>query len=169
MTINWKAAFFTLAALVAGIVAGAWLDRILVRNRFRDLLEMRRAGLLDPRPEKDLGVTPEVEKKIREIVERHAERMAGIHERFRGEIRASFDALTKEIDPLLTPEQRARFRKMIPGPPPRGGGVLGFGFAPFPGRPPGPPPSGVELPPPPEKKPPRDPPLRPGDPPAPES
>ncbi len=144
MTISWKSAFPVVVILLVGIITGAWLNRALVQNRIRGLLEMRGAGLLQPMPEKDLSLTPEREKKIREILDRHAERLAEIHERFQGEIRASFEALTKEIDPLLTPEQRDRFRKMIPGPSPFGGRFPGL--FPFRGRGGGPPPPGKRPP-----------------------
>ena len=140
MNINWKSAFPVVVILLIGVITGAWLNRALVQNRIRGLLEMRGAGLLDPRPEKNLSLTPEREKQIREILDRHAERQGEIHERFRDEIRASFDALAKEVEPLLTPEQRERFRKMIPGPPPFGGRFPGF--FPFRGRGDGPPPPG---------------------------
>ncbi len=139
MAINGKSAFPVVVILLVGVIAGAWLNRAFVQNRMRGLLEMRNAGLLAPLPEKDLGLTPETEKKIREILDRHAARMAEIHGRFRGEIRGSFDALAKEVAPLLTPEQQERFRKMIPGPPPFGARP---GFLPFRGRGDGPPPPG---------------------------
>ena len=119
MNIKWKIAIHIVAALLIGILIGALLNRTLVQRRIKNMLEMRAVGLLAPRPERDLKpVSPEQEKRIREILDSHAERLAEIHKRFDGEIQSAFKSLKQEIDPILTPEQRDQFKRMIPGPPP---------------------------------------------------
>jgi DNA-binding MarR family transcriptional regulator len=118
MNIKWKIAIHIAATLIIGILIGALLNRTLVHRRIRGMLEMRTAGLLAPRPERNLKpVSPEQEKRIREILDSHAERLAEIHKRFDGEIQSAFKSLKQEIDPILTPEQRDQFKRMIPGPP----------------------------------------------------
>lgn len=128
MSIKWKIAIHIAATLLIGILIGALLNRALVHRRIRGMLEMRTAGLLAPRPEKILKpVSPEQEKRIREILDSHAERLADIHKRFDEEIQSAFKSLKKEIDPILTPEQRDQLKRMIPGPPPfPGRGRPGF-------------------------------------------
>jgi len=119
VNIKWKIAIHIAATLIIGILIGALLNRTLVHRRIRGMLEMRTAGLLAPRPERNLKpVSPEQEKRIREILDSHAERLAEIHKRFDGEIQSAFKSLKQEIDPILTPEQRDQFKRMIPGPPP---------------------------------------------------
>jgi Spy/CpxP family protein refolding chaperone len=119
MNIKWKIGIHIVATLLIGILIGALLNRTLVQRRIRNVLEMRTAGLLAPRPERDLKpLSPEQEKKIREILDKHAARMSEIHQRFDSEIQAAFKSLNQEIDPILTPEQREQFKRMIPGPPP---------------------------------------------------
>ena len=119
MNVKWKIAIHIAATLIIGILIGALLNRTLVHRRIRGMLEMRTAGLLAPRPERNLKpVSPEQEKRIREILDSHAERLAEIHKRFDGEIQSAFKSLRQEIDPILTPEQRDQFKRMIPGPPP---------------------------------------------------
>ena len=128
MNIKWKIAIHIAATLIIGILIGALLNRALVHKRIRGMLEMRTAGLLAPRPERNLKpVSPEQEKRIQEILDSHAERLAEIHKRFDGEIQSAFKSLKQEIDPILTPEQRDQFKRMIPGPPPfPGRGRPGF-------------------------------------------
>jgi len=119
MNIKYKIAIHIAATLIIGILIGALLNRALVHRRIKGVLEMRTAGLLAPRPERNLKpVSPEQEKRIREILDSHAERLAEIHKRFDGEIQSAFKSLRQEIDPILTPEQRDQFKRMIPGPPP---------------------------------------------------
>jgi hypothetical protein len=119
MNIRWKIAIHIAVTLLIGILIGALLNRTLVQRRLRHLLEMRTIGLLALRPERNLNpITPEQEKQIREILDKHAERLAEIHQRFDREIQSAFDSLSKEIDPILTPEQRDQFKRMVPGPPP---------------------------------------------------
>jgi hypothetical protein len=119
MSIKWKIAIHIVATLLIGILIGALLNRTLIQRRLRNILEMRAVGLLTPRPERDLKpVSPEQEKRIREILDKHAGRLAEIHQRFDQEIKSAFKSLRQEIDPILTPEQRGQFKRMIPGPPP---------------------------------------------------
>jgi Spy/CpxP family protein refolding chaperone len=119
MNVKYKIAIHIAATLIIGILIGALLNRALVHRRIRGVLEMRTAGLLASRPERNLKpVSPEQEKRIREILDSHAERLAEIHKRFDGEIQSAFKSLRQEIDPILTPEQRDQFKRMIPGPPP---------------------------------------------------
>jgi len=119
MNIRWKIAIHIVATLLIGILIGALLNRSLVQRRIKSVLEMRAVGLLAPRPERDLKpVSPEQDKKIREALGNHAERLAEIHKRFESEIQASFKALNQELNPVLTPEQREELKRMIPGPPP---------------------------------------------------
>lgn len=119
MNVKWKIAIHIAVTLLIGILIGALLNRTLVQRRIRNMLEMRAAGLLAPRPEKDLKpLTPEQDKQIRDILDKHAQRLAEIHQRFDREIQSAFSALSKEIDPILTPEQRDQLKRMIPGPPP---------------------------------------------------
>lgn len=128
MNIKWKIAIHIVATLLIGILIGALLNRSLVQRRIKNVLEMRTVGLLAPRPEKDLKpVSPEQDKRIREILDKHAERLAEIHKRFESEIQASFKSLNQELEPILTAEQREELKRMIPGPPPFfGRGRRGF-------------------------------------------
>jgi hypothetical protein len=131
MSAKWKIIIHLVVVLIIGIVIGALLNRALVQKRIRDMVTMRNVGLRVPRPERVLEpADAEQEAKIQAVLDKHAQRLSEIHQRFDSEIDAAFKSLKDEIDPILTPEQKKAFEKMIPGPPPP--------FAPqsFPGGPP---------------------------------
>jgi Spy/CpxP family protein refolding chaperone len=123
--------------LIIGIVIGAMLNRAIVQKHIRDIMEMRAAGRFVPGIQGLLNsATSEQAPKIKEAFEKHRKSLAEIHERFGREIRTAMDDLKKEMEPLLTPEQKKRFETMLPGPPRfLRGGREGFpmGGPPFPG------------------------------------
>jgi hypothetical protein len=137
MNVKWKIGFHIVITLIIGIVIGALLNRALVHRWIREALAMRGAGLRVPGAERMLNpASPEQEAKIQAILDKHARRMSEIHERYGKELEAAFKALKAEIDPVLTPEQRAQFAKAIPGPPPQFGRPGRFpGGPPFAGEP----------------------------------
>ena len=119
MSVKWKIVLHVVVVLIIGIVIGALLNRALVQKRIKDMLTMRGAGLRVPRPERILKpLDAEQETKIQAVLDKHAQRLSEIHQRFNSEINAAFKSLKDEIDPILTPEQKKVFEKMIPGPPP---------------------------------------------------
>jgi Spy/CpxP family protein refolding chaperone len=127
MNVRWKVGLHIMITLVIGIVIGAMLNRALVQRWIREALTMRGAGLRVPGAERMLKPTsPEQEAKIQAILDKHAQRLSQIHQRYGKELEAAFKSLKDEIDPVLTPEQRAQFEKMIPGPPPDRGRAGGF-------------------------------------------
>jgi len=122
--------------LIIGIAIGAMLNRAIVQKHIRDIMERRAAGMFLPVREILASATPEQEPKLREAFEKHRKALAEIHDRFSREIQAAMDDLKKEVDPLLTAEQKKRFETKLPGPPPfsrwrRGG--FPPGGPPFPG------------------------------------
>jgi len=132
MNAKWKIAIHIAVTLIIGIAIGAALNRALVQKRIRDTLAMRRAGLRAPGGELPFKPADAAqEAKIQKVLDQHAQRLSEIHDRFRKEIEASFKSLESNLDPILTPEQKAQFEKMIPGPPPpmpgRPGGFPGGG------------------------------------------
>jgi hypothetical protein len=129
MSVKWKIVLHVVVVLIIGIVIGALLNRALVQKRLRDMVVMRGAGLREPRPQKILRPADAAqEAKIQAVLDKHAQKLSEIHQRFNSEIDAAFKSLKEEIDPILTPEQKKAFEKMIPGRPPQFGrppGLLG--------------------------------------------
>lgn len=133
MNIKTKIIGLMSITLVAGIAIGAFGQRILIQQRIRGIFRMGAAGRIFPSPDNWLKPSDEAQKKaIREIFAKHGEQLADIHKRYRKEIDASFDEVDKELDPILTPEQKKLLKDMRPKAPAfRGPG-------PFMGRPGGP-------------------------------
>jgi len=118
MSLKLKIALRITITLVIGILIGSMLNRALVQRKIKNILLMRAAGFIAPRPERILKPTgPEQDQLIKEIFDKHGQRLADIHLRFSNEIQAEFKSLQDELAPVLTPEQRRSFEKMLPGPP----------------------------------------------------
>jgi hypothetical protein len=140
---------------VAGGVAGAGLT-VLLRAERRPDAPPPRPHLLPP-PLRELQLTPDQERRAREVAERYRGEMeAAVQEAF-PKVRAVQERMDADLRALLTPEQAARFDELRarrpPGPFPMGprmhGPPPGDGAAPPPpppgerppgGRPPGAPP-----------------------------
>ena len=119
MNNKWKFVTLMILTLVIGIGIGALLNRALIQRHIRHIIQMRTAGLLSPGDRMLLkSAPPEQQKRIREILDRHRKRLGEIHSRFGREIQDSFLTLKKEIDPILTPEQKNQLERMFPPPPP---------------------------------------------------
>jgi len=122
MSTRWQIVIQVVVIMIIGIVIGALLNRALVQKRIKDMLTMRDAGLREPRPDRILKpADTEQEVKIQAVLDKHAQHFSEIHRRFNSEIEAAFKSLKNEIDPILTPEQKKAFERMIPGPPPEFG------------------------------------------------
>jgi hypothetical protein len=137
MNIKTKIAGLMAVTLIAGVGIGFAVQRVLIQQRIRGIVRMGAAGRIFPSPDNWLKPENETQKKaIREIFAKNGQKLAEIHERFRKEIDASFDALDNELDPILTPEQKKRMKEMRPKAPRfPGGGPMG---GPFMGGPPRP-------------------------------
>ena len=115
MSNKWKFAFHMVVMLTIGVAIGAMINRALVQRHLRHMVQMRSAGLLGPGDKMLLrSAAPGQQKQIREILDRHRERLDKIQTRFNTEIQDSFLSLKKEIDPILTPEQKSQLERMFP-------------------------------------------------------
>jgi Spy/CpxP family protein refolding chaperone len=115
--------FFILALVfvfAAGVVAGVFAERLLFAKK-----PGIRPGGRGPVPShdrwaKELGLTEEQKAKIQEIFKKNEERMKDLraeYEKFRSEfdkrVAVVREELQKEIDAVLTPEQRKKQEEMI--------------------------------------------------------
>jgi Spy/CpxP family protein refolding chaperone len=101
-------------AFVAGALIGFAGGRVYsifhgpMRGPGVELASRRIIGHLD----EELHLTPQQHDQVKQIMDRHHQRMleisGGVHPQMRQEI----DAANREIEALLTPEQREKFRKM---------------------------------------------------------
>jgi hypothetical protein len=114
-----KIAGLMILMMLGGMAIGALFHRAVMREHIRDIVQARDAGLFRPGPERMLrSLSPEQKKAVREVFDKHGKRLSEIHSRFRQEIKAAFESLKKELEPILTPKQMREFEKALPGPPP---------------------------------------------------
>jgi hypothetical protein len=119
MNAKWKITLYLVITLIIGIVIGAMLNRALVQKRIKNIFKTEIGSLLIRDAERVLApMSPAQKELIRQILDKHAEKLSEIHERFGNEIQAAFKSLREEIDPLLTAEQKKQLEGMFPGPPP---------------------------------------------------
>jgi len=134
---RWRMAFFGLVILVAGIAIGGASVFILAPERLMqpppgpEFDSMR----MIPPLRQDLDLTPEQEKKIKPILDKHMQKLQDIRTAARSSIEEALARMNKSISEILTEEQRQRWqhsfdrldRELHPGGPRRGGGPGGHG------------------------------------------
>ena len=114
------ASSIVIVAFIAGFIAGVFADHVIRwpggRRHIGQAVEHIMLGRLD----RHLDLTDDQEKKVGEILRRRHERMVGIWDSVRPQVRTEVDATNAEIETVLTPEQREKFQKLKIrlGPPP---------------------------------------------------
>ena len=104
------AVIVVLVAFVSGAAAGILADHVRMIRRGHGPHDAPRMihHLLSHR----LDLTPEQDKKVKEILDRHHERIRALNESVRPQIRRELEAANAEIEAVLTPEQRAKYEKI---------------------------------------------------------
>ena len=99
-------------AFIAGALIGFAAGRIYLihhggplRDRGAEFVRDRMLKHLD----RELSLTPEQHAKVAQIMDRHHQRMDEIVAGVRPQIRQEIDAASREIDAVLTPEQKQKF------------------------------------------------------------
>jgi Spy/CpxP family protein refolding chaperone len=105
------AAIVVVLAFVAGFAAGVVTDHLVMLRRGPGMPPMvahAMAGRLD----RHLDLTDEQRRKIEEILERRHGAMDRLWAEMHPRMRVEIDATNAEIERVLTPEQREKFREM---------------------------------------------------------
>jgi len=116
MNTKVKIALIIIVTLVIGIVLGAMLNRAFMRFRIQRAFADRNPMGMISFIEKDIRPTPDQREKIREVLEKHRKKSLDLREKFMMEMRAEFESLEAELDPILTPEQKNRLKRRFRGP-----------------------------------------------------
>lgn len=96
-----------LITFVSGIAAGFLLAHLRREHPPRMMPRMIVNHL-----SRRLDLTAEQRKKVEEIVMRHHERIVKLQDSVRPQVRLEVEAANREIDAVLTPEQRQKFAKL---------------------------------------------------------
>jgi len=113
---RWRMAFFGLVLMISGCVLGAAVTVMVVQPG------ERRPSWMDPdkaaarmalRLKDELGLTGEQEEKIRAVFQTHMEELEALREAARPKIEAAMQSLEKQVDAVLTKEQRDQLQEMM--------------------------------------------------------
>lgn len=121
-----RAAIVLVLTLAAGAVLGVIADRTVLQRIGRRPPDPRRAGEHFARMlEHRLDLTEEQKTKVRGILDRHGDANEAIFRETQPRIRAQMEATDREIEAMLTAEQREKFHELVrernahhPPPPP---------------------------------------------------
>ena len=124
MNVKVKTTLIILTTFVIGVALGALLNRALLHRRIERAFAWRNPSALSGMIESIVSPDTEPSAEIEKILKDHAATMSRIRENSFAEMEEAVRALDEALTPLLTPEQKERFRRKPIGP---------FGFRP-PGR-----------------------------------
>ncbi len=116
MNIKAKTALIIIITLALGIVIGAMLNRALLQRRINRAFSWRSPDFMITNFENIIEPGQKQRKLIRQILNKHAERMMELRENSRKDMQEEFESLQKELDLILTPEQKNRLMRRLPDP-----------------------------------------------------
>jgi Spy/CpxP family protein refolding chaperone len=106
------AVIVVLVAFVSGAIAGMFVEHVHLMRRMHGRTSRFAPQMMVHRLDRTLDLTPEQRTKVEEIVMRHHQRIVAITESARPRVREELEAANREIEALLTPEQREKFAKL---------------------------------------------------------
>ena len=113
MNLKVKTTLIIIATLIFGIICGALLSRAYLHYRIRKAVVMVNPNRFMPFLERVINPTPEQREQIRTIIQDHAVEVLEIRKEFEKSMTSSFESLRKELDSVLTPEQKRRLEKSM--------------------------------------------------------
>lgn len=106
------AALLIAAAFVVGVLAGVAGDRVwTLRHGQRRGGRVSTSRIAD-RLERELNLSPQQKTAVRTILDRHRTQIDLLMRNVRPQVRQEVDASNREIETVLTPEQRAKFEEI---------------------------------------------------------
>jgi hypothetical protein len=116
MNTKVKIALIIIVTLAIGIVLGAMVNRALLRHRIQRAFNERNPRGMISFIERHIQPTPDQRKQIREILEKHRIKSQEIREKFMEDMQLEFESLEKDLEPILTLEQKNRLKRRFRGP-----------------------------------------------------
>ena len=106
------AVIVVLVAFASGGIAGMLVEHVHLMRRMHGRGPRFAPQMMVHRLDRTLDLTPEQRTKVEEIVMRHHQRIVAITESTRPRVRQELEAANREIEAVLTPEQREKFEKL---------------------------------------------------------
>jgi len=116
MKIETKTYVIIVLTLVIGMIIGALITGAIVRHRIRRFMSLGHPDHLTARIERIIEPTEAQRDTVHQILMDHARKFDQIHGRFESQLLALKDSLKKDLDPILTEEQKERLER-VPRPP----------------------------------------------------
>lgn len=113
MNIKVKTALIIVATLIIGLIFGALFSRAYLHHRIRRAFVMVDPNRFNPFFEQTINPTPEQSEQINKIMHKHTKQVMELRKNFEEGMASSFESLRKELDSVLTPEQKKRLEKMM--------------------------------------------------------
>jgi Spy/CpxP family protein refolding chaperone len=113
MNMKAKTTLIIIATLLIGIIFGALFSRAYLHHRIKRAFIMVDPNRFMPFFEQIISPTPEQREQIRKIIRKHADEVWEIRNDFDERMSTSLESLRKELNSVLTPEQKARMEKMM--------------------------------------------------------
>ncbi len=113
MNIKVKTTLIIIVTLIIGIVLGAMLNRTFMHLRIKRAFDAVNPNRFSMILEHAIDPTPEQKKLIREILKKHAAKAEELRKNLDEGMASSFMTLQKELDSVLTPEQKERLENMV--------------------------------------------------------
>lgn len=113
MNMKVKTTIVIIITLIFGIVLGAMLNRSFTHRRIKRAFDAVNPNRFTMIIERAIDPTPEQKKQISEILQKHAKKDAEFRKKLADEMQSSIQSLQKELESVLTPEQKERLEKMM--------------------------------------------------------
>lgn len=113
---RWVALLLLMATFLAGMVAGGAVDRLIL---FKQRRVLPRHGMrfvsehVLRRLDRELDLTEQQKRQVKEILERREHSVERLWTGMQPLVRQEIDRANLEIERVLTPEQRPRYRKLV--------------------------------------------------------
>jgi len=114
MNLKLKTTLIIVITLIIGVVIGAMAHRAYLQNRIKRTLAWGNPNRFGAVYERMIRPKPDQSEKIRNILAKHVQNISKIREEYRQKMESEFKAIRKEIEPLLTPEQKRRLSQFFP-------------------------------------------------------
>jgi hypothetical protein len=113
MNMKIKTTIIIITTLIFGIVLGAMLNRTFMHRRIRRAFDAVNPNRFTMILERTIAPSEEQKELIKEILQNHAKHVEELRKKMMDERQASVQSLKKELDSVLTPEQKERLERMM--------------------------------------------------------
>ncbi|MGE5341292.1 MAG: hypothetical protein ACM3SY_07395 [Candidatus Omnitrophota bacterium] len=124
MNIKIKTTLIILSIFIIGMVTGIMVTRAFIGYQMKKILSMRAPRGFTEHLERIIEPTETQRDQVRKVLTKYGAAFFAIDEKMRKELLSLKVAMGKELDAILTPEQKERleqrFMRPRPGPGPRG-------------------------------------------------